>query len=90
MSRPGCGYWNSQDLDVASAIDWQRYVTASEVTTVRRRLDVPGQPPAAKIGFLSDPVAFPLVSQVDPGALVVGYSGTALAVAGGPGEREAW
>lgn len=97
MSRPGCGYWNSPDPDVVSAIVQQRYVTPCVPTVfgtfrtwrVLERTHS-GPPMRAGTGFSLDPVAFAQVSQVKSGALAVGYSGTALAVAGGPGEGEAW
>ncbi len=93
MSRPGCGYWNSPDPDVVSTRVQQRDVSLCAPTVVdtpRTWLALertyPGSPVPAGIGVSLDPVAFAQVSQVDWGPLAVGYSGTALAVAGGPGE----
>lgn len=97
MSRPGCDYLNSPDPDVVSVFVQQRYVTSCALTVDRARwmwLDgeraYGGSPVRAVGGFPLDSVAFTQVSQVESGALAVGYSGTALAVAGGRGRGEAW
>jgi hypothetical protein len=97
MSRPGCGYWNSPDPDVVSTLVQQRYVTPCALAVMvpfRSWLALEqthsGFPLCAGVGISLNLAVFAQVSQVESGVLAVGYSGTALAVAGGRGEGEAW